>query len=97
VEKKSEQYRQIKSNKERLEGITGAPVRGFAYPNGSPGVDFDDVSVSAVRELGFDYAVTTLAGVSRTETDPFYLRRFKPWDRHIGKFYLRLLYNSLRG
>jgi len=97
VQSAAEQRDQIAINKEQLEVIIGEPLRGFAYPNGRPHADFNDESVSAVRELGFRYAVTTAKGVSRPNTDPCRLHRFTPWNRQMGKFYLRFMQNVVRG
>lgn len=37
---------------------TGKPVRAFAYPNGRPGVDYNDTTVNILRERGIDAAFT---------------------------------------
>lgn len=86
---------EIALGKERLEEITGAPVRLFAYPNGKPGEDYDLRQVQLVRELGFDGAVTTAWGVARHGDDPFQLPRFTPWDRQRWRYGLRFLRNLL--
>lgn len=87
---------EIKDGKNRLEEITGSPVRVFAYPNGKPGRDYRREHVGMVRELGFEAAVSTAWGVAHAATDPYQLPRFTPWDRTPGKFALRLLQNTFR-
>jgi peptidoglycan/xylan/chitin deacetylase (PgdA/CDA1 family) len=54
-----------------LEAWTGAPVTGFAYPNG----DHDDRIVALTRQAGFTYACTTEPGSHATEDDTMRIRR----------------------
>lgn len=84
---------EIVQGKRALEELLDEPVRLFAYPNGMPGRDFTDDSVRLVRELGFDAAVTTEAGVAAAGTDPWRIPRFTPWDRGRLKFAARLAAN----
>jgi peptidoglycan/xylan/chitin deacetylase (PgdA/CDA1 family) len=84
---------EIELSRRRLEDITGAPVRLFAYPNGKPAEDFGLRHVEMVRTLGFDAAVTTAWGVARHGADPLQLPRFTPWDRQRWRYGLRLLRN----
>ncbi len=88
---------QILINKQELETILNEPVTAFAYPNGKPGQDYNELSVATVKSLGFDYAVSTVKGVNVADTDPYQLHRFTPWDKHLGKFYLRMLHNQISG
>jgi peptidoglycan/xylan/chitin deacetylase (PgdA/CDA1 family) len=88
--------KEILEGKRRLEGITGAPVRLFAYPNGKPGHDYGREHVAMVKELGFDAAVSTAWGVAHAASDLFQLPRFTPWDRTNAKFLMRLLHNTFR-
>jgi peptidoglycan/xylan/chitin deacetylase (PgdA/CDA1 family) len=76
-----------------LEQLLDAPVPLFAYPNGQPGTDYSPRTVALAREAGFAAAVTTGWGAARMSTDRFELPRFTPWDRHRGRFGLRLLRN----
>ncbi|GAB3100014.1 polysaccharide deacetylase family protein [Aestuariicella hydrocarbonica] len=87
---------EITQNRELLQQWTGKPVQGFAYPNGKPEVDFDEETVSRVKALNFDYAVSTQWGVARPDSDMFTLCRFTPWDRTPYKFHLRLLKNLIQ-
>jgi len=84
---------EIDLGRKRLEGITGAPVRLFAYPHGKPEEDYGPRHVQLVRELGFDGAVTTAWGVARHGADPLQLPRFTPWDRQRWRYGIRLLKN----
>lgn len=84
---------EIVQSRERLEALIGAPVRSFAYPNGVPGKDYTAESVSLVKELGFDSAVTTGWGAARGDTDLRQLPRFSPWDRTHARFALRMMRN----
>jgi peptidoglycan/xylan/chitin deacetylase (PgdA/CDA1 family) len=88
---------EIGGGKEALEGLTRAPVRLFAYPNGKPGQDYLPSHVRMVRELRFSGAVSTAWGGARAGCDRYQLPRFTPWDRHKLKFMLRLAQNMLKG
>jgi peptidoglycan/xylan/chitin deacetylase (PgdA/CDA1 family) len=82
---------EIKTSKETLEGWLGATVVGFAYPNGVFGTDFTERDARIVKELGFEYAVSTNWGVNGYGADHFALKRFTPWDQTQWKYQLRLL------
>jgi peptidoglycan/xylan/chitin deacetylase (PgdA/CDA1 family) len=88
-------HNEIQRSRCRLQEITGAPVRFFAYPNGRPGEDFTPQTVQIVREVGFDAACTTTPGVATVQTDLFQLPRFTPWDREPFKFGLRMIRNLI--
>ncbi len=84
---------EILNGKEYLEALTGNPVRLFAYPNGKPDRDYLAEHATIVKELGFDAAVSTAAGVAHKKSDLFQLPRFTPWDRSSLRFSLRLVGN----
>ena len=84
---------EIGSGKRYLEKLTGKPVRIFAYPNGKPETDYLAAHVDIVKQLGFDAAVSTAAGVANRNSDLFQLPRFTPWDRSPFNFSLRLIGN----
>jgi len=65
---------EIAGSKRRIEEVLGSPVRHFCYPNGSKR-DISPEAVEAVRQAGFDTAVTTESGINATGADPFLLRR----------------------
>ncbi|MFN8644328.1 MAG: polysaccharide deacetylase family protein [Candidatus Binatia bacterium] len=58
----------------RIEAEVGAPVRGFAYPNGQSG-DFGDEHVALLARSGYRYACTAERGGNAPGADPFRLRR----------------------
>jgi peptidoglycan/xylan/chitin deacetylase (PgdA/CDA1 family) len=88
--------REIAEGKEILEGMIGAPVRLFAYPNGKPAKDYLAEHVGIVKDLGFDAAVSTAWGAISSDPDVFQLPRFTPWDRGANKFLLRMARNLLK-
>lgn len=57
-----------------LERQLGHPVRTFAYPIGLP-EPIGEHGLPAVREAGYDWAVTTIDGFNTPRTDPYLLRR----------------------
>jgi hypothetical protein len=83
------------ASRARLEQITGAPVRLFAYPNGRPRRDYRLEHAVLARELGFEAAVSSAWGAARAGDDLFQIPRFTPWDRPNWRFGLRLA-NSRR-
>lgn len=92
----SEAYRDIACGKERLEALVDAPVSLFAYPNGKPGVDYNQRHVAMVRALGFRGAVSTAHGAAGHDADPLQLPRFTPWEQDRARFLLRLVQNRYR-
>ncbi len=82
---------EIAGSRAALEEITGAPITGFAYPNGRPGKDYAAEHVSAVREAGFSYAVSTAWGTARAGVDQYQLPRIAPWDATPARFTARIL------
>ena len=89
--------REIADSKDALEGITRAPVKLFAYPNGQPDRDYDRQHVQMVRAAGFSGAVSTAWGAAGPHTDRYQLPRMLPWDKSPVRFSARLLrtYRSL--
>ena len=87
---------EIAAARERLEALTGAPVRLFAYPNGHPRRDYHQEHAGLVRELGFEGAVSTAWGTARAGDDLYQIPRFTPWDRPNWRFGLRLAKSRLQ-
>ena len=85
---------EIAQGKARLEAITGAPVRFFAYPNGKPGRDYLPIHVEMISQIGFEAAVSTAWGAARHGDDLFQLPRFTPWDQKEWAYVLRMVRNS---
>lgn len=82
---------EITDNKVALEGILGRRLRLFAYPNGKPGLDYDQRHVAMVRGAGYEAAFTTAGGSAGAEHDCYQIPRGRPWDRRPLMFGLRLL------
>jgi len=89
-----DQREEIAECKSMLEQWLSAPVIHFAYPNGIQRKDFNEITISAVKEAGFQSAVITGQGISDRSTSLFLLRRFLPWDKNPLKFHFRLLQNT---
>jgi peptidoglycan/xylan/chitin deacetylase (PgdA/CDA1 family) len=85
--------KEIVDGRARLQQITGAPVRVFAYPNGRPGRDYRREHARLAQELGFEAAVSTAWGAARPGGDLYQIPRFTPWDRPNWRFGLRLVRN----
>ncbi len=81
---------EIARGRSKLSALTGAAVTSFAYPNGAPQRDYAARHVAMVRSLGFQAAVSTAAGSSRSGDDVLQLPRFTPWDRSPARWLLRL-------
>jgi peptidoglycan/xylan/chitin deacetylase (PgdA/CDA1 family) len=84
---------EIARPKEILQEIIKAPVSGFAYPNGHPGIDFSNRHIEMVKAAGYSYAVTTQWGVASHRTSPYQIPRFTPWGPSRSKMSLQLLRN----
>jgi peptidoglycan/xylan/chitin deacetylase (PgdA/CDA1 family) len=87
---------EISDSRRSLEKILNDRVSLFAYPNGKPGVDYLPAHVEMVRQLGFELAVSTVAGVATTDSDPMELPRFTPWERDRLRFGMRMASNLRR-
>jgi peptidoglycan/xylan/chitin deacetylase (PgdA/CDA1 family) len=85
---------EIADSKKGLEEITGRPVRGFAYPYGTPET-FDSTTVRLVRQCGFDHASTAFADVASAASDVYRLPRFAVRD-HDDLGWLTARYNRGR-
>ena len=81
---------EIDDNRRALAAITGQAPTLFAYPNGRPGVDYDDATAQVVKELGFAAAVSTAWRAARVGDDLLQLPRYTPWERTRTRFALRL-------
>ena len=85
---------EILESKRYLERLLAEPVTLFAYPNGKPGQDYTGVHVAMARELGFEAAMSTSAGVACAGCDLYQIPRFTPWDRSSLRYGLRLARNT---
>jgi peptidoglycan/xylan/chitin deacetylase (PgdA/CDA1 family) len=82
---------ELQESRARLELLTGAKVRYFAYPNGRPGSDYDERHVGLARECGFEAAYSTRRGACSRASDRWQLPRFTPWDRSPARWISRLV------
>ena len=62
---------ELAGSKDDLEAHLQAPADFFCYPYG----DYDSRTVEAVKEAGYNLAVTTKRGLVRKGSDPFQVRR----------------------
>jgi len=70
----AEVQREVGECRTVLEQQLGHPVRTFAYPVGKP-EHIGDAALRAVREAGYDWAVTTINGTNTSQSDPHQIRR----------------------
>lgn len=84
---------QILQNKTILEEIISEPLDLFAYPNGKPGVDYNQDHIQMIKQAGYQAAMSTSPGASTSNLDPFQLPRFTPWDKTGSRFLTRLALN----
>lgn len=84
---------EIGGARERIEGIIGGTIEGFAYPNGRPFADFSRLHVDAVKRAGYKFAVTTHWGASTQVTSPFQIPRFTPWAEREWHITYQLMRN----
>jgi peptidoglycan/xylan/chitin deacetylase (PgdA/CDA1 family) len=89
-------YADIAEGKAALEAISGRRVALFAYPNGKPGLDYDLRHVDMVRALGFEAALSTVAGTAGLGSDLWQLPRYTPWQRDRPRFLMGLMLNRQR-
>jgi peptidoglycan/xylan/chitin deacetylase (PgdA/CDA1 family) len=70
----TEVQREVGECRTLLEQQLGHPVRIFAYPVGRP-EHIGGAALQAVREAGYDWAVTTIYGINTPQSIPHQLRR----------------------
>lgn len=85
-------HQEVADNKQTLEKILAKPLRFFAYPNGKPGQDYLPSQVDAIKQHGYQAAVSTQWGVSHQGSDLWQLPRFTPWDTDPVKFMARMVH-----
>jgi len=83
------QAEEIRKNKQQLEEILGARLKGFSYPFGTLS-DYTGETIRVVQECGFAYAVANYRSTTRKSADLFQLPRFtvRDWDGDIFIHYL---------
>jgi peptidoglycan/xylan/chitin deacetylase (PgdA/CDA1 family) len=90
-----EAQQEIRQNKLFLEQLLNVKLSCFAYPNGKSNIDYKQLHVQMIKEIGFEAAVSTDWGVSTIKSDPWQLPRFTPWDSTPAKFMIRMLKNYI--
>jgi peptidoglycan/xylan/chitin deacetylase (PgdA/CDA1 family) len=82
---------EIDGSRDWVARVTGTRPKCFAYPNGRPGVDFDERHIAMVGAAGFDCAVSTTWGAATRRSNRFSLERFTPWEGSRAGFVSRIL------
>ena len=85
--------REMTEGRDFLEQLLDERVGLFAYPNGKPDLDYNAGCVAVARECGFDAVFTTAWAAAHSQTNPFEIPRFTPWDRSGWRFAWRMLSN----
>ena len=70
----AEVRREVSECRAVLQQRLGHAVRAFAYPVGRD-QHIGHTAIQAVRDAGYDWAVTTMAGVNTARNDPYQLQR----------------------
>lgn len=71
-----EQRRELRAANQHLATWLGDGERGFAYPFGAPGVDFDQRTQALVAAEGYSYGLANVPGVVDRHSDLYALPRF---------------------
>lgn len=77
---REEQSGEVLASKHAIEHWIGARVRAFAYPNGRPGIDYTQTTVSALRECGYTDAFSICDRFVSPDDDPLEQPRFTMLD-----------------
>ena len=81
-----DQYHEIAESRRACEELVEGPVSAFAYPYG----DYNDATISAVREAGFSLACTVEPGVIKPGANPMTLSRIYVGDWSGDEFQKRI-------
>lgn len=85
---------EIAGSREVIEGIISARVTAFAYPNGRPGIDFNQAHVDMVKRAGYSTAVTTHWGAASSSSIlPLQVPRFTPWGPSKSRMAIQVVRN----
>jgi len=60
---REEWEQEIHAPRIKLEKLLGTSVRSFCFPNGRPGIDFNDDHISYMRDCGYSCSFTTKSGL----------------------------------
>jgi len=81
---KDVQVQEIDENFRLLRDVVGSPPIAFAYPNGRPGLDYDELTISLLRERGVRAAFTTQTGFVVAGSRPLEVPRMMMTDGVTG-------------
>lgn len=80
-------FRQVYDSKRLLEDIVDGEISSFAYPHG----DYNPMVIDAVRNSGYECAVTCLAEAANMAPNPFEIpRKYITYHDDLEKFILKL-------
>jgi peptidoglycan/xylan/chitin deacetylase (PgdA/CDA1 family) len=86
------QKEELVLSKQVIETHLDEPCRYLAYPNGQKG-DFDDVTRSLVRKIGYDAAFSFTGGAVKTGMDPTALPRQPIFEIPLNSFAVSLAWS----
>jgi peptidoglycan/xylan/chitin deacetylase (PgdA/CDA1 family) len=72
---------ELRDSRRMLQELVNQPVDTLAYPNG----DYDESVLSAARQCGFRFAVTTESGGNAASSDPLRLARYVVLQQRMCK------------
>jgi len=89
---RNEWEQEIHAPRLKLEKLLGTPVRSFCFPNGRPGIDFNDDHISYMRDCGYSCSFTTKSGLfSLNENDCMQICRIPAGNNLLSnQFFFRL-------
>jgi peptidoglycan/xylan/chitin deacetylase (PgdA/CDA1 family) len=74
------QRAEIGGSRADLESWLGEPPASFAYPYGNPASDYSPATVELARELGFERAVSSSAGLAEPSSPRYFVTARTPAD-----------------
>ena len=77
--------RELRESKRELSEHLDAPVYTFAYANGHA-ADYNNQVKKLLKETGYLCAVNCEAGFNRVFSDPYEIKRGKPWHKDVELF-----------
>src|SRR5256886_4335763 len=82
---RDEVVKELSESKRQLSEHLNTTVCAFAYPNGHS-ADYNDEVKTVLKETGYLCAVNCESGFNHVFSDPFEIRRGKPWHKEIELF-----------
>lgn len=84
----------LRESRELLEQQLGTDVSLLSYPNGTRR-DFDEITMGAAKEAGYEFAVTTVAGLNGRRSPPYMLRRYVMYPEQGAAYFRRIALDGL--